>query len=178
MAFDYISDDPNKMNILHKLIDKHMIIRYGDIYGSHPLVREFCYHRLEDKKGLHMKASAYLKTRRNDKLDPLLEEDIFYHLLQSDRLQEWVAMISEKGEEFILSGYTNSLKEMMDKVREKGIEQAIFYLYYGDIAEIKGEWNNALKYFEKSCSFPGVVEKTCAIAYIKYGGKCSIERER
>ena len=146
-----------------------MIIRYGDLYGSHPLVREFCYHRLEDKKGLHMKASTYLKTRRKEKLDPLLEEEIFYHLLNSDLLQEWVEMISEKGEEFILSGYTNSLKEMMDKAREKGIEQAIFYLYYGDIAQIKGEWNDALKYFERSYTFPGVDEKTSARAYIKYG---------
>ena len=168
-AFDYISDDPNKMNILHKLMDKQMINHYGDLYGSHPLVRVFCYHRLEDKKGLHMKASAYLKTRRKEKLDPLLEEDIFYHLLNSDLLNEWVEMISEKGEKFILSGYTNSLKEMMDKAGEKGIEQAIFYLYYGDIAQIKGEWNNALKYFERSYSFPGFDEKISSMAYIKYG---------
>ena len=168
-AFDYISDDPNKMNILHKLMDKQMINHYGDLYGSHPLVRVFCYHRLEDKKGLHLKASTYLKTRRKEKLDPLLEEDIFYHLLNSDLLNEWVEMISEKGEKFILSGYTNSLKEMMDKAGEKGIEQAIFYLYYGDIAQIKGEWNNALKYFERSYSFPGFDEKISSMAYIKYG---------
>ncbi len=168
-AFDYISDDPDKINILHKLMDKQMINHYGDLYGSHPLVREFCYHRLEDQKGLHMKASTYLKTRRKEKLDPLLEEEIFYHLLNSDLLQEWVEMISEKGEEFILSGYTNSLKEMMNKAREKGLEQAIFYLYYGDIAQIRGEWNDALKYFERSYTFPGVDEETSAMAYIKYG---------
>lgn len=168
-AFDYISDDPDKMNILHKLMDKQMIIRYGDLYGSHPLVREFCYHRLEDKKGLHIKACKYLKTMRKEKLDPLLEEEIFYHLLNSDLLQEWVEMISEKGEKFIASGYTNSLKEMMDKAREKGIEQAIFYLYYGDITQIKGEWNDALKYFERAYTFPAVDEKTSAMAYIKYG---------
>ncbi|MBI5677742.1 MAG: tetratricopeptide repeat protein [Planctomycetes bacterium] len=168
-AFDYISDDPNKINILHKLMDKQMINHYGDLYGSHPLVRVFCYHRLEDKKGLHMKASTYLKTRRKEKLDPLLEEEIFYHLLNSDLLQELIETISEKGGEFIASGYTNTLKEMMDKAREKGIEQAIFYLYYGDIAEIKGAWNDALKYFERSYSFPAVDKKTSAIAYIKYG---------
>ena len=168
-VFDYISYDPNKMNILHKLMDKQMITRYGDLYGSHPLVREFCYHRLEDKKGLHMKACKYLKTMRKEKLDPSLEEEIFYHLLNSDLLQEWVEMISEKGEKFIASGYTNSLKEMMDKAREKGIEQAIFYLYYGDIAQIRGEWNDALRYFERSYTFTGVDEKTSAMAYIKYG---------
>ena len=168
-AFDYISDDPNKINILHKLMDKQMINHYGYLYGSHPLVREFCYHRLEDKKVLHIKASTYLKTRRKEKLYPFLEEEIFYHLLNSDLLQEWVEMISEKGEEFIASGYANSLKEMMDKVREKGIEQAIFYLYYGDIAQIKGEWNDAMKYFERSYTFPVVDEKTSAMAYIKYG---------
>ena len=168
-AFDYISDDPNKISILPKLMDKQMIIRYGDLYGSHPLVREFCYHRLEDKKGLHIKASAYLKTRRKEKLYPFLEEEIFYHLLHSDLLQELIEMISENGEEFILSGYTNSLKEMMDKAREKGIEHAVFYLYYGDIAQIRGEWNDALKYFAESYSSPGVDEKTSAMAYIKHG---------
>ena len=111
------------------------------------------------------------------KLDPLLEEEFFYHLLNSDLLQELIEMISEKGEEFIASGYTNSLKEMMDKSGEKGIEQAIFYLYYGDIAQIRGEWNDALKYFERSYTFPPVLVKKPAPWLISNMEKCSIERE-
>ena len=168
-AFEYISDDPDRMDILHKLIDKHMIIRYVDLYGAHPLVREFCYHRLENKKGFHLRAYKYLKTIRGEKLDTVLEEEIFYHLLNGEQLQELTHLISEKGEDFILFGHTNFLKAMMDMVIEKGIEQAVFYLYYGDIAQIKGEWDDALEYFKKSYSFPNVDEKTNAMAYIKYG---------
>ncbi|MBI2470937.1 MAG: tetratricopeptide repeat protein [Planctomycetes bacterium] len=168
-AFDYISDTPDRMVILRKLIDKQMIIRHGNLYGSHPLVREFCYHHLEDKKGLHFKAYEYLKTYRKVKLEPLLEEEIFYHLLKGERFQELADIISEKGEDFILIGHTNSLKAMMDKAMEMGIKRAVFYLYYGDITQIQGEWNKALNYFEQSFSFPGVGEKTSAMAYIKYG---------
>ena len=168
-AFEHISDDQDRMAILHKLIDKHMIMRYENLYGAHPLVREFCYHRLENKKGLHLKAYEYLKAMRQERLDIILEEEIFYHLLNGEQLQELSSLISEKGEDFILLGHTNFLKEMMNAIVKKGIELAVFYLYYGDIAQIKGEWDDAMKYFEKSFSFPDVDEKTNAMAYIKYG---------
>ena len=168
-AFDYISDAPDRVTILHKLIDKQMIIRHGNLYGSHPLVREFCYHRLENKKGLHLKAYEYLKPKMREKLEPLLEEEIFYHLLKGERFQELADMIAEKGEDFILLGHTNSLKAMMDKAVEKEIERAVFYLYYGDIAQIKGEWKDAINYFRKTSLRPDVDEKTRAMAHIKYG---------
>ena len=168
-AFEYISNDPDRMTILRKLMDKHMILRYGNLYGAHPLVREFCYDRLEDKEKLHLKAYEYLKAIREEKLDIMLEEEVFYHLLSGEQLQELVGLISEKGEDFILLGHTNFLKKIMDAIEKKGIEQAVFYLYYGDIAQIKGEWDDATKYFEKSFSFPNVDEKTYAMAYIKYG---------
>ena len=168
-AFEYILDNSDRMETLHKLIDKHMIIRYGNLYGAHPLVREFCYARLDDKEKLHLKAYEYLKAIRGEKLDIVLEEEIFYHLLNSEQLQELAGLISENGEDFILLGHTNFLKDMMDAVVKSGIEQAIFYLYYGDIAQIRGEWDGATKYFEKSFSIPDVDEKTNAMAYIKYG---------
>ena len=168
-AFEYISDDQDRMAILHKLMDKHMIMRYGNLYGAHPLVREFCYQRLENKEKLHLKAYEYLKAIRQESLDIMLEEEVFYHLLNGEQLQELVSLISEKGEDFIRLGHTNFLKQMMDAIVKKGIEQAVFFLYYGDIAQIRGEWDDATKYFEKAFSFPNVDEKTNAMAYIKYG---------
>ena len=162
-AFDYLSDDPNKTAVLHKLIDKQMITHHEGLYGSHPLVREFCYHRLEGKQGLHIKAAAYLKKQEKERLDPLLRKRF---------LSPYMANYCKNGGNdfrkgrFIRSGYTNALEKMMDSRKRA---QKPFYLYYGDIAQIRGEWNDALKYFERSYTFPGVGEKTSAMAYIKYG---------
>ena len=78
-------------------------------------------------------------------------------------------LITEKGEEFILTGNTNSLKEMIDKVIAKGIERAVFYVYYGDISTIRSKLNEASEFYEKAFAFTGVDEKVMAEAYIKYG---------
>ncbi|MGR3176500.1 MAG: tetratricopeptide repeat protein [Candidatus Anammoxibacter sp.] len=168
-AFDYISEDNNKTSVLHKLMDKHMIIRNDELYGTHPLVREFCYYRLQNKKELHHKAYEYLKTMKPDKLDIILEQEIFYHLSKGEQLQELSNLISDKGEDFILTGNINFLKEVMDHAVQNGEEQAIFWLFYGDIDQIKGEWKESLNFFKKSFSFPNVDKNTKAMAYIRYG---------
>jgi len=154
---------------LYTLMDKHMITHAEGLYATHPLIREFCYLRLEHKKEIHSEISEYLKTKRQERFDPLLEEEIFYHLLHSEHFQELADLISEKGEEFILSGHTNSLKEKIDIIRSKGMEKPELFIFYGDIAQISGNWKNASHYFERAFSFPGVDEKISAEAFIKYG---------
>jgi len=51
----------------------------------------------------------------------------------------------------------------------KGFKKPEFYLYYGDIAQIKGNWNDASKYFEQAYSYPGVNEMVSAEAFMRYG---------
>ena len=154
---------------LYRLIDKHMITRTDSLYCTHPLVKEFCYYRLDNKKEVHKKTAEYFKTIRKEYFDPLLEEEIFYHLLQSGHFQETADLISEKGDKFILSGYTNSLKEKIDTIISKNIIRPDFFLFYGDIAQIKGDWKDASHCFDKAFSFPEVEEKISAKAYLKYG---------
>ena len=168
-AISYLLDGEDANATLRKLIDKKMIARSGDRMSTHSLVREFCYKRLENKKEAHLKASAYYKTLRTDKFDPTLEEEIAHHLLSCEYFEALADLISEKGEEFILTGNTNSLREMIDKVVANAIERPIFYVFYGDIATIRGEWNKASEFYEKAFAFRGVDETVMAEAYIKYG---------
>ncbi|MCH7755383.1 tetratricopeptide repeat protein [candidate division KSB1 bacterium] len=168
-AIQFIFENDNILATLYKLIDKLMITRKEEQFETHPLVREFCYELLENKTVLHRKAAEYFKTERTIKLDPILEERVFYHLTNSERWEEAADLISEKGEEFVLLGHTNSLMEMIDEMHSKGFEKPEFYLYYGDIAQIKGKWNDASNYYDKAFSLPDVEDKVSAEAFIKYG---------
>ena len=168
-AISYLLDGEDADVTLRKLFDKKMIAISGDRLSTHPLVREFCYKRLGNKKEAHLKAAQYLKTFRTDKFDPVLEEEIAHHLSICDAFEALADLITEKGEEFILTGNTNSLKEMIDKVIAKGIERAVFYVYYGDISTIRSKLNEASEFYEKAFAFTGVDEKVMAEAYIKYG---------
>jgi len=168
-AIQFILDDESVLSTLYKLIGKLMISLVGNQYETHPLVREFCYELLENKKELHRKGAEYFKTERTEKLDPVLEERIFYHLTNAERWEEAADFISQKGEQFILFGHTNTIMEMMNAVILKGFEKPEFYLYYGDIAQIKGNWDDASKYFEQAYSYPVVNEKVSAEAFMKYG---------
>ena len=155
---------------LHSLIDKHMIISSGGgLYSTHPLIRECCYQRLEGKEEIHLKAAKYFKTNRKEKFDPLLEEEIFYHLLRSGCFQKLADLISEKGDKFICSGHTNSLKEKINITISKEIVRPEFFIFYGDIAQIQGDWQDASYNFDKAFSFHGVDERISAEAYIKFG---------
>lgn len=156
---------------LWKLIDKKMIVHYPDthLYGTHPLVREFCYKKLEDKKEAHLNVATYLTTQRKGKLEPVLEEEIFYHLFRGEHFEKAADLISAKGEEFILMGHTNSLEDMINKVISKGIGRPEFFVRSGDIATIRGDWNQASHFFERAFLFDGCEERTMAEAFIKYG---------
>ncbi len=168
-AIYYILGEEDSNITLRRLIDKKMIAISNNLLSTHPLVREFCYKKFENKKEAHLKASEYLKTLRTEKFYPPLEEEIAHHIFCGEYLEKAADLISEKGEEFILSGHTNYLKEMIDKSISKGIVRPEFYVFYGDIADIRCEWNDASKHYEKAFSFTPVDEKVMSEAYIKYG---------
>ncbi|MBI3813495.1 MAG: tetratricopeptide repeat protein [Nitrospinae bacterium] len=168
-AIYYILGEEDSNITLRRLIDKKMIAISNNLLSTHPLVREFCYKKFENKKEAHLKASEYLKTLRIEKFYPPLEEEIAHHLFCGEYLERAADLISEKSEEFILSCHTNYLKEIIDKSISKGILRPKFYVFYGDIAEIRGEWNDASAYYEKAFSDTSVNEKILAEAYIKYG---------
>lgn len=156
---------------LHGLIDK-LMITYSPadcLYETHPLIREFCYDRLPEKKDFHQKAASHFASRRTPQFNPALEERIYHHHLKSEIWFEIAATVAGKGEEFVRRGHTGILTEMITVARKNGTDLAEFYLREGDIDNIRGEWNKALKCFETAFSCPEVSEAVTAEAYTKYG---------
>lgn len=167
-----IMDGENIDETVRILIDKKMLVisqQSGEYYNTHPLVREFCYLRLDinEKNDTHIKVANYLKHFRVDKFDPALEEEIFHHYYMAKSLEDAANIILQKGESFIFSGHINSLKSMMDLMISVDIIKPQFDLYYGNIATIHSEWDVALIHYEKASSSED--EKVMAEAYIRFG---------
>jgi tetratricopeptide (TPR) repeat protein len=161
-----IEDIPHN---LYSLIDKLMINCSEGLYNTHPLVREFCYKILEDKSAVHIRAAGYLITNRPSLFDPIYEEEIFFHYYQAGLNKECADLISDVGRFFIHTGNTDSLRQMLDSVQMEDDEFPEFFIFYGDIAQIKGDWDNALKYFKRAFSVSNVNENVQAEGIIKYG---------
>ncbi|MBW2739388.1 MAG: tetratricopeptide repeat protein, partial [Deltaproteobacteria bacterium] len=154
---------------LYKLIDKKMVSVANGLYRTHPLIREFCYHRLSDKEAAHEKAASYFETRRTDRFDQLLEEEIFYHIFSSKNRSKTADFISDTGDKFILLGHTNSLIEMIKKALARGLDRPEYQVFLGDIATLRGEWDDASRHFEEAFSSEDADDRITAEAYIKFG---------
>ncbi len=114
----------------------------------HPLIREFCYEKLEEKTITHKKAADYFKNTRATELDIELEEKIFYHLSQAEEWNEVSQYLVDNGRDYILQGYLGQLQKMIISAKEAQAYQPIFYIFEGDIAEIQGDWPLATSFFE------------------------------
>jgi len=160
-------DDVN--STLYKLIDKKMISVAKGLYRAHPLIREFCYQKLSNKEAAHEKAASYFETRRTDRFDPFLEEEIFYHIFSSNNRDRIADFISDTGEKFIFSGHTNSLREMITKALARGLDRPEYHIFLGDIATLRGKWDEASRHFEEAFSFKNADNRITIEAYIKFG---------
>ncbi len=168
-AFTYLFEGKDVNSTIRRLRRKLMLLSEDGFYETHPLVREFCYDRLANKQEWHKKAAEYFQSQRTEQLDSVLEETIFYHLSSSEQWQVIIDLICARGEQFILSGYTDVLKDMLDVSCRQGRHSPQFDLFYGEIAEIQGEWDQALHYFEHAFSATEADEKIQAQGKIQYG---------
>ena len=162
-------DGEDVSSTLYKLIDKKMVSVVHSLFRTHSLIREFCYQRLSHKEATHEKAASYFETKRADRFDPFLEEEIFYHIFSSNNQDRTADFISDTGNKFILSGHTNSLMEMIDKVMARGLDRPGYRIFLGDIATLRGEWGDAAGHFEEAFSFKDADDRITAEAYIKFG---------
>lgn len=162
-------DGEDMSSILYKLIDKKMVSVERGLYRSHPLIREFCYQRLSEKKSVHERVASYFETKRTDRFDPIREEEIFYHLFSSNNKKRTSDFISDTGEKFFLSGYLDILYEMIQKVLAWELDRPEYQIFLGDIATQKGDFNEAFHYFENGFSFKNASGKITTEAYIKFG---------
>ncbi|NOQ24704.1 MAG: tetratricopeptide repeat protein [Bacteroidales bacterium] len=167
-AVEVIFGDKCFFGTLPLLKDKYLIEYEQKHYVTHPLIREFCYQKLENKKELHAKASAYFIIKRCDKLDTLHEERIFYHLRGAEKYNEIAQTIEKYGRDFIKQAFFDLLQEMIACVNEKMMSLPLHDILLGDICDIKGEWDNALKYFEKAKD--NIIDEEFAVeGLLKYG---------
>ena len=113
-------------------------------------------------------AEYFIEKRIQDKLNIALEEQIFYHLAKSNQWKRIEQEIEDKGRDFIRQGQLSIVKELLDKLKKIGIEKPIFYILYGDIAEIQGNWNDAKENYNLAKS-QEVEKKVKTEGAIKYG---------
>jgi tetratricopeptide (TPR) repeat protein len=133
-----------------KLFNRNLLEFNNGYFELHPLIREFCYDKLANKKEIHHKAAKYYIGNRTNQWNPELEEKIFYHLSCSEQWQDISDTIIQLGREFILHGFLDRLQQMVTLVKQQGILDPVFDIYEGDIAEIKGDWDMALSIFNKA----------------------------
>lgn len=133
-----------------KLFNRNLLELNENFLELHPLIREFSYDKLDSKKHLHHKVSEYYIEKRNDVWEPELEAKIFHHLSCAEDWSKISDIIITAGRDIILHGYLDRLQQMITLVKDKGINIPMFDIYEGDIAQIKGEWDKALLFFEKA----------------------------
>ncbi|MCD4811284.1 tetratricopeptide repeat protein [bacterium] len=168
-GISFLFDGGDISSTLYKLIDKKMVSVANALYRTHPLIREFCYQRLSDKEAAHEKAASYFEMRRTNQFDPFLEEEIFYHIFSSKNQGRTADFISDTGDNFILLGHTNSLIEMINKALAWGLDRSEHQVFLGDIATLRGEWDDASRHFEEAFSSKDADDRITAEAYIKFG---------
>lgn len=150
-----------------KLINRNLLEVNNDYFELHPLIREFCYGKLDNKKEIHLKAAKYYVTQRIEKWNPELEEKIYYHLSSSEQWADISDTIIQFGREFILRGYLDRLQQMITHLKKQYIFEPIFDIYEGDIAVIKGNWDIANTFFKKAMESSD--EEVKVEGMIKYG---------
>jgi 3',5'-cyclic AMP phosphodiesterase CpdA/Tfp pilus assembly protein PilF len=171
-AITAINDNQNPMPILTRLINKLMISVSEQKYQTHPLIREFCYQKLDNPKSLHQKAAIYFQQGINDNFSLPLIEQAFYHLNQAQNWHGATELIQQQAESLLLTGHYQFLQTMMLQAEQQGIIETAFNLYHGTIAQVKGEWKQALAYFKQVFSTPLANEKVVLEALNRYGEMC------
>lgn len=145
---------------LHNL-RKNLILNLNNKkYELHPVIREFCYDRIENKKELHKKvAEYYISLCDENRIDGNLEEKVFYNLMKAEEYERIRNILLEKGEDLIDFGYKELVFDIIKKLEEKKE-------YYDELDLIKasgyfliGEWDEAEKLFDSCINNVNIIKK-------------------
>ncbi|MBK7056162.1 MAG: tetratricopeptide repeat protein [Leptospiraceae bacterium] len=135
---------------VHLLKQKNLISIENNLYDTHPLIKEFCYDKLENKENLHQRAAQYFISKRSDKLDVTLEEQIFYHLKACDNNQEIENSLNKYGKLLVKQAYYDFIQNIIEYLVIQKKINPLFNLLLGDINRIKCNWDQALFFYEKT----------------------------
>lgn len=144
-AIQALVDNPRIKYPLSQLIEKSLIRHRDKLYDSPPLVREFCRVMLEDKEDIHALAADYFMDERTGEFDIQLEEDIIYHLSESNQWELLGTNIKNHGRFFIAHGQTQLLQAIINKLIENRVDQPVFDLFRAEIFNLKGEFKKAMR---------------------------------
>jgi len=149
-------------------LTKKYVLEFNDgYYHTHPLIRDFCYSKINDKISLHTKVADWFKNQRTDTLNLLLEDRIFHHLKGAKDIEKILCNIEQLGREFITHAFFEPLLEMISFVRKNNPNpQTLLDFLEGDIHRAKGDWDVALHYFEKAQS--NYLEEELALESLLY----------
>jgi tetratricopeptide (TPR) repeat protein len=149
---NFLYGSGDSLMVVSALIDKLLIKQKQGLYEIHPLIRSFCYEKLVDKIAVHKKVSIFFISQRTNILDVALEEKIFYHLNEAGDWNEIVRFIEAKGKKLISQGQLRLLLEMINRVQNALVHKPVFDVLTGDIYQIRGEWSEAIRFFERASS--------------------------
>lgn len=130
------------------LIDKNLLSFENSLYDTHPLIKEFCYDKLENKGQLHQKAADYFISKREEKLDVTIEKQIFYHLKGFTNIPEIENSLNKYGRILVRQAYYDFVISLVEYLTTKNINHPFHDLLLGNINKIKGNWNKALSFYE------------------------------
>lgn len=164
-----ISSSNIQLTSLRKKLQQKNLLSYIDgYYEIHPLVREFCYEKLQNKVSLHVRVADHYIAQRTEILNSALEEQVFYHLFQSKQWTRIEKDVEENGRKFVLQGQLGLIKELLEKFEKTGITNPTFSILSGDIAVIQGNWDNAQRFYDIA-SYNTINEEIKIEGIIKYG---------
>lgn len=149
MEIEEIFEENSFHNILPRLKEKFLIDFDSEFYDTHPLIREFCYEKLENKKELHLKVAKWLISKRGASLNIILEERIYHHLKGANEYGLIVESIKKYGMVYLKQALYIQLQMMIDFLKSQNVSLPLLDSLEGEILELKGDLNGALICFKK-----------------------------
>jgi hypothetical protein len=134
----------NYKNALRNLIDKLMVSQSGGLYQLHPLVREFAYLKLENKKAIHSLVLNYYVEKATNDNDLSIQEEIFYHIINSEKIEFGVQYFEQNSEKLISCGHHNFTRTSIEYLNEKGYNSQKLVIILTDICYILSEPPNTI----------------------------------
>lgn len=150
-AIENILDDFYEPEYLHVLVRHFMVSLRNGLFGTHSLVKEFCYKRLAEKeqKKLHLRAAEYFIVSRDPlKLEVERELEITHHYRTIGQKTYLKDLIKDQSEKYLMFGYASALEELMEEADFEKTSPHFYHLNQARIAKRKYEYKKALKHFD------------------------------
>jgi tetratricopeptide (TPR) repeat protein len=159
----------NWEDVVISLIDKLLLIRREeDLFSMQPLIREFAYERLEEKRRYHIVAARYYLAMEKDRVKNGLEA--CHHYLQAREFGALRNTLLLIGDDLIRRGDLEVAHRLITKVLEtRGEGLGEIHLLLGKVLQGWGRLDEALREYEMA--YEGISDlRKKALARNQIGG--------